>query len=37
MDHFFQIRGVGPATDPMLEGWTTLGFLAGLTSGPGWA
>ncbi len=28
MDHFFQIRGVGPATDPMLEGWTTLGFLA---------
>ncbi len=32
MDHFFQIRGVGPATDPMLEGWTTLGFLAGLTS-----
>ncbi len=31
MDHFFQIRGVGPATDPMLEGWTTLGFLAGLT------
>ena len=32
MDHFFQIRGVGPATDPMLEGWTTLGFLAGLTN-----
>ncbi len=32
MDHFFQIRGVGPSTDPMLEGWTTLGFLAGLTS-----
>jgi F420-dependent oxidoreductase-like protein len=31
MDHFFQIRGVGPVTDPMLEGWTTLGFLAGLT------
>ncbi len=28
MDHFFQIRGVGPAEDPMLEGWTTLGFLA---------
>ena len=25
MDHFFQIRGLGPATDPMLEGWTTLG------------
>ena len=32
MDHFFQIRGNGPSTDPMLEGWTTLGFLAGLTS-----
>ena len=27
MDHFFQIRGVGPAEDPMLEGWTTLGFI----------
>jgi F420-dependent oxidoreductase-like protein len=32
MDHFFQIRGVGPAEDPMLEGWTTLGFLAAHTS-----
>ncbi len=32
MDHFFQIRGVGPATDPMLEGWTTLGYLAAHTS-----
>ena len=32
MDHFFQIRGNGPSTDPMLEGWTTLGYLAGLTS-----
>ena len=32
MDHFFQIRGVGPATDPMLEGWTTLGFLAAITT-----
>ena len=31
MDHFFQIRGVGPSTDPMLEGWTTLGYLAALT------
>lgn len=28
MDHFFQIRGVGPVTDPMLEGTTTLGYLA---------
>jgi F420-dependent oxidoreductase-like protein len=32
MDHFFQIRGVGPAEDPMLEGWTTLGWLAAQTS-----
>jgi F420-dependent oxidoreductase-like protein len=32
MDHFFQIRGVGPAEHPMLEGWTTLGFLAANTT-----
>jgi F420-dependent oxidoreductase-like protein len=32
MDHFFQIRGVGPATDPMLDGQTTLGFLAAHTT-----
>ena len=32
MDHFFQIRGVGPAEQAMLEGWTTLGFLAAHTS-----
>ncbi|HET7703956.1 MAG TPA: LLM class F420-dependent oxidoreductase [Candidatus Limnocylindrales bacterium] len=31
MDHFFQIRGIGKAEDPMLEGWTTLGYLAGQT------
>ena len=31
MDHFFQIRGVGPVEEPMLEGWTTLGFLAANT------
>jgi F420-dependent oxidoreductase-like protein len=31
MDHFFQIRGVGPVTDPMLEGWTTLGYIAANT------
>jgi len=31
MDHFFQIRGLGPPEDPMLEGWTTLGFLAART------
>jgi probable F420-dependent oxidoreductase, Rv1855c family len=28
MDHFFQIRGVGRPEEPMLEGWTTLGFMA---------
>jgi len=28
MDHFFQIRHLGPADDPMLEGWTTLGWMA---------
>jgi F420-dependent oxidoreductase-like protein len=32
MDHFFQIRGIGPVEDPMLEGWTTLGFIAANTS-----
>jgi F420-dependent oxidoreductase-like protein len=32
MDHFFQIPGVGPAEDPMLEGYTALGFAAGRTS-----
>ena len=31
MDHFFQIRSVGRPEEPMLEGWTTLGFLAALT------
>jgi F420-dependent oxidoreductase-like protein len=28
MDHFFQIRGVGRTEEPMLEGMTTLGFMA---------
>lgn len=32
MDHFFQIRSVGPATEPMLEGYTTLGFIAANSS-----
>jgi F420-dependent oxidoreductase-like protein len=31
MDHFFQIRGIGPASDPMLDGQTTVGFLAAHT------
>jgi F420-dependent oxidoreductase-like protein len=32
MDHYFQMERVMPATDPMLEGYTTLGFLAAHTS-----
>ena len=32
MDHFYQIRGIGPETDPMLEAYTTLGGLAARTS-----
>jgi len=31
MDHFFQIRGVGPAENDMLEAYTTLGFFAAHT------
>src|SRR5207245_10451918 len=32
MDHLYQIRGVGPHTDPMLEGYTLLGGLAARTT-----
>jgi len=32
MDHFYQIRGVGPETDPMLEAYTTLAAVAARTS-----
>jgi F420-dependent oxidoreductase-like protein len=32
MDHLFQISMVGPHEDPMLEAYTALGFLAGVTS-----
>ena len=32
MDHFYQIRGVGPEDEPMLEAYTTLGALAARTS-----
>lgn len=32
MDHYFQIQHMGPPEDPMLEGYTTLGFLAAHTS-----
>jgi F420-dependent oxidoreductase-like protein len=31
MDHFFQIPSLGSAEEPMLESYTTLGFLAGVT------
>jgi F420-dependent oxidoreductase-like protein len=32
MDHFFQIGILGPPEDPMLEAYTTLGYLAACTS-----
>ena len=32
MDHFFQIGAVGPTEKEMLEGYTTLGYLAACTS-----
>jgi len=31
MDHFFQMEAMAPAEDPMLEGYTALGFVAGVT------
>ncbi|HSX08624.1 MAG TPA: LLM class F420-dependent oxidoreductase [Candidatus Saccharimonadales bacterium] len=31
MDHFFQIGYIGEPEEPMLEAYTTLGFLAGVT------
>src|SRR6266702_8616051 len=32
MDHYFQIRGVGPAENEMLEGWSALAFATGRTN-----
>jgi len=32
MDHFFQIRGLGPPEAPMLEGMTALGHIAANTA-----
>ena len=32
MDHLYQIRGVGPETEPMMEAYTTLAALAAQTS-----
>jgi F420-dependent oxidoreductase-like protein len=31
-DHFFQMEGLGRAEDPFLEGYASLGFLAGQTT-----
>jgi F420-dependent oxidoreductase-like protein len=31
MDHYFQMEMAAPARDPMLEGYTALGFVAGRT------
>jgi F420-dependent oxidoreductase-like protein len=31
MDHYFQMEAAAPADDPMLEGYTALGFVAGVT------
>ena len=31
MDHWFQMEQLGGPTEPMLEGYTTLGYLAALT------
>jgi F420-dependent oxidoreductase-like protein len=35
MDHFYQIPGVGPRTDPMLEAYTLLGAIAARTERAG--
>ena len=32
MDHFHQLQMLGPPGDPMLEGWTTISALAGVTT-----
>lgn len=32
MDHFFQIPMVGPAEHEMLDGWSALAFVAGITN-----
>jgi F420-dependent oxidoreductase-like protein len=35
MDHFFQIPGVGRPEQEMVEGYTTLGYIAGVTKRVG--
>ena len=37
MDHLYQIQGVGPVTDPMLEGWSVLAALSAKRAASGWA
>lgn len=32
MDHWFQMEAMAPAEDPMLEGYTTLAYVAALTT-----
>jgi F420-dependent oxidoreductase-like protein len=32
MDHYFQMEAMVPAEEPMLEGYTSLGYVAALTS-----
>jgi alkanesulfonate monooxygenase SsuD/methylene tetrahydromethanopterin reductase-like flavin-dependent oxidoreductase (luciferase family) len=32
MDHFHQIPFIGRPEEPMLEGWTTISVLAGITT-----
>jgi alkanesulfonate monooxygenase SsuD/methylene tetrahydromethanopterin reductase-like flavin-dependent oxidoreductase (luciferase family) len=34
-DHFFQVPAFGRMEDPMLEGWSTLAFVAGSAKSPG--
>ena len=36
MDHYFQMERCSPVDDPMLEGYTTLGFVAALTERIRW-
>ena len=33
MDHWFQMESFAPPTEPMLEGYTSLGYLAAHTVG----
>ena len=36
MDHFYQIKGVGPETEPMLEAYSVLAALARARPRSGW-